>query len=82
MFCAFSALNGALTLLLHAGLDPNLRNNKGNTALHIACQRGHLETAKLLVKFGARAKENLNKQKPQQLIPKNLLQSFRKLFSN
>eukprot|EP00455_Lapot_gusevi_P033523 TRINITY_DN3665_c0_g5_i1.p1 TRINITY_DN3665_c0_g5~~TRINITY_DN3665_c0_g5_i1.p1 ORF type:complete len:283 (+),score=51.17 TRINITY_DN3665_c0_g5_i1:72-920(+) len=42
-----------LKALLEAGADPNVQNNRLNTALHLACERGHIEFIRLLIDFGA-----------------------------
>lgn len=40
-------------LLCSLGVDPNLPNNHGWTALHVAVYRGHFETCKMLTSLGA-----------------------------
>ena len=46
--------NGAMVrILLEAGADPNLRDEDGWTALDVAVYRGTLDTAWLLVHYGA-----------------------------
>ncbi|KAG2692192.1 hypothetical protein I3843_08G040900 [Carya illinoinensis] len=40
-------------LLLESGVDINLRNYRGQTALMQACQHGHWEVVQILVVFGA-----------------------------
>jgi len=42
-----------VSLLLEFGADPNATNQKGNTALHFACQQGHLELVKVLINNSA-----------------------------
>ena len=39
--------------LLDAGLPPNLRNDKGDTLLMLACYHGHRDAARLLLARGA-----------------------------
>src|SRR5690606_20484987 len=43
----------ALRVLLEHGADPNLQNNRQNTALHLACEREHFELILTLLQFGA-----------------------------
>ena len=42
-----------VTLLLEAGADPNIANNKHKTALYLACECGHFEIANKLIDGGA-----------------------------
>ncbi|TYJ95947.1 E3 ubiquitin-protein ligase XBAT32 [Cucumis melo var. makuwa] len=52
----YSAAHGhheIVYLLLHSGVDINLRNYRGQTALMQACQHGHWEVVLILVLFGA-----------------------------
>ena len=42
-----------LKAMLDAGVDPNLANHYGGTALIFAARRGHLEAVKLLLERGA-----------------------------
>ncbi len=44
---------GLLELLLVDGLDVNARNQDGQTLLHWAAQRGHLEATEMLLEHGA-----------------------------
>jgi len=39
--------------LLERGVDPNVRNNPGDTPLHYAAERGHLDVVKFLLERGA-----------------------------
>lgn len=43
----------AMKLLLKCKADPNHQNVRGNTALHMACERGHEHIIRLLIKEGA-----------------------------
>ena len=43
-----------IKLLINAGADINAKNNDGKTALIIAANLGHSETAKLLIDNGAK----------------------------
>ena len=38
--------------LLISGIDPNMQNKKGQTALHLASDEGHLEVIKFLIEKG------------------------------
>ncbi|KAG6587782.1 putative E3 ubiquitin-protein ligase XBOS32, partial [Cucurbita argyrosperma subsp. sororia] len=52
----YSAAHGhheIVELLLQSGVDINLRNYRGQTALMQACQQGHWEVVLILVLFGA-----------------------------
>lgn len=39
--------------LLQAGCDPEIRDYRGNTALHIACERGSLRGFGVIVQYGS-----------------------------
>lgn len=39
--------------LLETGCDPNIRDNRGRTGLHLAAARGNVEICRFLHKFGA-----------------------------
>lgn len=43
----------ALELLLKARADPNIQNQRENTALHLACERMHTQVIYLLIRYGA-----------------------------
>ncbi|KAG4133458.1 hypothetical protein ERO13_D08G097000v2 [Gossypium hirsutum] len=52
----YSAAQGhheIVSLLLESGVDINLRNYRGQTALMQACQYGHWEVVQILILFGA-----------------------------
>ena len=40
-------------MLLKSGADPNITDENGETALHIACRYGNLKLVKLLLNDGA-----------------------------
>ncbi len=42
-----------VALFLQAGMDPNVKNNDGQTALMLAAYSGHIDTVKLLIRHGA-----------------------------
>ena len=49
-----SGVRGQITtLLLEAGADPNLQNNIGNTALHLAAKWDRMDSIPILVEHGA-----------------------------
>jgi ankyrin repeat protein len=55
-----AALNGHEIIagfLANAGHDANARNNAGNTALHLASQRGDADVVRLLLGIGASRRE-------------------------
>lgn len=43
----------SLRILLENGASPNIQNNRQNTALHLACEREHMDLILLLIQFGA-----------------------------
>ena len=49
-------------ILLKAGADINMRNEDGNSALHVAVEKNHVDTVKALVKYASVSSKN-NKQK-------------------
>ena len=42
--------------LLETGIDPNLENKDGDTALHLASYKGHPKVVKFLLKSGTNIK--------------------------
>lgn len=42
-----------LTLLLDYGANPNLQNNRKNTAMHLGCQLNHRRALRQLIFYGA-----------------------------
>lgn len=42
-----------IEVLTESLLNPSTADSKGRTALHIACSRGHVETVKVLLQYGA-----------------------------
>ena len=53
MYSASQGDKRSLELLLKAGLDPNLKDNAGNTPLHIAAWAGNKEVIELLLNNNA-----------------------------
>jgi hypothetical protein len=43
----------ALEVLLYSGAEPNVQNNRMNTALHLCCEKGHRRLIRLLIDMGA-----------------------------
>ena len=60
---AFFGEDECAALILEADAAVDLPNTNGWTPLCVACQGGHLETVKLLIKAGAQLKDQLNKLK-------------------
>lgn len=55
-------------LLLTAGADPNIPTERGNTPLHIAAYRGHMEMVKFLLSKGAEpSRRNKQGKTPEEL---------------
>ncbi|WP_343289088.1 ankyrin repeat domain-containing protein [Wolbachia endosymbiont of Encarsia formosa] len=73
--------NQAIDLLLGAGADPNIQDNKGKTPLYIAAAIGHYDNAKsLLLKL---ANPNITSRKgktPQQIATNKLFYNIEELF--
>src|SRR5687768_11986281 len=44
---------GVLATLLAQGLPPNLRNERGDSLLMLACYHGHMDAARVLLEHGA-----------------------------
>jgi hypothetical protein len=53
MAAAITGQSDAATLLLSKGAKPDIKNNEGSTALHMAAFFGHIEIVKALVAKGA-----------------------------
>lgn len=45
----------AMCALLELGADPNIQNNRMNTALHLSCEKGHETLIVILIEKGANA---------------------------
>ena len=54
-----------MRLLLYHGANCNARDNRGNTALHLAASEGHLDVARMLLERGA----DVNSQNNEGLTP-------------
>ena len=52
LWAAFEGKLEALSLLVGRGGDPNKCDHYGNTALHLAAARGHMDCVTFLVNFG------------------------------
>lgn len=50
---ARAGASGPLATLLAQGLPPNLRNERGDSLLMLACYHGHLDAARVLLAHGA-----------------------------
>uniref|UniRef100_A0A1I8IYK5 Protein kinase domain-containing protein n=1 Tax=Macrostomum lignano TaxID=282301 RepID=A0A1I8IYK5_9PLAT len=62
MLCAALGHRTVGEQLLRAGADTDLQRDTGYTAMHLACERNHLDFARLLVEFGARLDIAANRQ--------------------
>lgn len=51
--CVWDGHVKAAEKLLELGADPNAANVRQNTALHLACQQGHLDVVRCLMRHGA-----------------------------
>jgi hypothetical protein len=51
--CVWPGHYKVLEVLLYHGADPNIQNNRLNTALHLCCEKGHKKLIKLLIDMGA-----------------------------
>ncbi|MFP3022783.1 MAG: ankyrin repeat domain-containing protein [Wolbachia sp.] len=65
--------NQAIDLLLEAGADPNIQDNKGKTPLYLAAATGHYDNANSLLLKGANPSITSRKGKPPQQIATNKL---------
>jgi ankyrin repeat protein len=54
-YCATHAATSSLSVLLSAKASPNMRGSDGNTALHHAVYREHIDAVQLLLQHGAEA---------------------------
>lgn len=52
LWTAYEGQLEALKLLIGRGGNPGVRNNSGDTALHLAAKRGHIACVDLLLKLG------------------------------
>lgn len=52
--CSWNGHFAVMHALLEFGANPNIQNNRANTALHLCCEQRHRSLIALLVRFGAR----------------------------
>lgn len=73
--------NQAIDLLLEAGADPNIQDNKGKTPLYLAAATGHYDNANSLLLKGANPNITSRKGKtPQRIATNNLCYDIEELF--
>ncbi|WP_338406652.1 ankyrin repeat domain-containing protein [Wolbachia endosymbiont (group A) of Longitarsus flavicornis] len=73
--------NQAIDLLLEAGADPNIQDNKGKTPLYLAAAKGHYNNANSLLLKGANPNITSRKGKtPQRIATNNLCYDIEELF--
>ncbi len=73
--------NQAIDLLLEAGADPNIQDNKGKTPLYLAAAKGHHDNANSLLLKGAKPNITSRKGKtPQQIATNKLCYNIEELF--
>ncbi|WP_264377866.1 ankyrin repeat domain-containing protein [Wolbachia endosymbiont (group B) of Philonthus cognatus] len=73
--------NQAIDLLLEAGADPNIQDNKGKTPLYLAAAKGHHDNANSLLLKGAKPNITSRKGKtPQRIATNNLCYDIEELF--
>ncbi|WP_410542982.1 ankyrin repeat domain-containing protein [Wolbachia endosymbiont of Tetranychus urticae] len=73
--------NKAIDLLLEAGADPNIQDNKGKTPLYFAAAKGHYDNANSLLLKGAKPNITSRKGKtPQRIATDNLFYDIGELF--
>ena len=64
-FAAISGMDNSAIFLLNMGIDPNIKDQQGNTALHYAVKNGHTRIIKKLLQNGANSNiVNNNKISP------------------
>ncbi|WP_264723632.1 ankyrin repeat domain-containing protein [Wolbachia endosymbiont (group A) of Cheilosia soror] len=73
--------NQAIDLLLEAGADPNIQDNKGKTPLYLAAAKGHHDNANSLLLKGANPNITSRKGRtPQQIATNKLCYNIEELF--
>ncbi|OCA07067.1 ankyrin repeat domain-containing protein [Wolbachia endosymbiont of Trichogramma pretiosum] len=73
--------NQAIDLLLEAGADPNIQDNKGKTPLYLAASKGHYDNANSLLLKGANPNITSRKGRtPKQIATNKLHYDVEELF--
>lgn len=78
---AISGTDNSVIFLLSLGMDPNIKDKKGNTALHYAVKHSHARIIKKLLQKGADRNIKNNSNKSPEKLAKNkpeILEIFRK----
>ena len=77
-----SGMDNSVIFLLRLGINPNIQDNRGYTALHYAVKYKHTRIIKKLIQNGANKdiKESINNKTPSMMAKKNpeIIEIFRK----